>query len=69
MTCIYNPIRINEPPSFGVIIAGLEEVETKVGVVEVATVAERVQSANSGGAGAGRGQQFAPAVILGLSRD
>ena len=49
MSGIHNPVRINKPSRLRVIIAGLKEVETEVRIVEIAAVAERVQSADGGG--------------------
>ena len=60
---VYNSVRIDEPSRLRVIISGLKKVQGKVRVVEVPSIAERVQDADGGGAGTDRGQQFAPAVV------
>ena len=53
-------VRIDEPPVRGVIVAGLEIIETGFCIVVVPAIAERVLV----GHGAGLGQEVAPCVVL-----
>ncbi len=50
---VQNLVRIDEPPRLRIIIPRLKEVETEVIVVEVASVAERVQETDGGNSGTG----------------
>ena len=44
--CSYFSIHIDKPPHFGVIVAALEIVEARLLIVEISTVAQRIESRN-----------------------
>ena len=56
-------IRIDESAHGRIIISALEIVEAGFGIVDIATVAERIVHAQSGCHGTGGGQKIAPRVI------
>ncbi len=56
-------IRINEPPDLRIIVAALQIVEFRFGVIPVAAVAVGVLHAKGSGHGAGRTDELAPAVV------
>ena len=59
----YRIIRVDESPGFGIIVTALEVVQPRLRIVDIPTVAEGVQLAQSVGHGAGGGQRIAPRVI------
>lgn len=56
-------IRVDEAADGGVVVAGLEVIETCFGVVDISTVTQRVMGTEGGSHGAGRAKELAPCVI------
>ena len=59
----FSIIRINEPPNLRIIVAALQIVESRLGVIPIAAVAVGVLHAKGSGQGPGRSDELAPAVV------
>ena len=56
-------IRVDESPSFGVIVPAAEVVQPRLRVIDIPAVAEGVEFAQCVGHGAGGGQRIAPRIV------
>ena len=64
MSCGDEGIGVNKSAEGGVIIAGLEVIELRFGVVDIAAVAQGVMGAEGCGQGAGGITQIAPGIVV-----
>ena len=63
MPCRKKSVGIDESAGLGVVVAALEVVEPRLGVVDIAAVAQGVQGAYGAGLGAGGGKGIAPGIV------
>lgn len=63
LTGRYEGVCAEESAELGIVVAGLEVIETGFLVIDIATVAERVMQTKCAGHRAGGGQQSAPSIV------